>query len=172
MNESPENAALVGALDTLFCRSMLFRAWRLAHSCGENKCSQDGLYILEALLLSPGLTTKGLVNILGKHFSQVMLVLKGLEEKGLVEVKRKEGKRGAPIFLTEHGEKQLAAIRSSYTSLTNHLMADSFVHGLERLTKEETAQLQTATDLLLERQRVTMEENMFQPAPIACFPLC
>jgi len=172
MNKNPENIELMRELDLLFSRWRLFLAWRNAHSDGDNECSLNDLYVLEALQLSPGLTTKGLVKMLNKHFSQIAVQLKGLEEKGLIEIKREEGKRSAPIFLTESGTKRLAGIRSKHAGLTSHMMiGGGFSHGLARLNEEETMQLRIATGLLLERQERVMNANMFQPASVASFSI-
>lgn len=168
MNQDSETATLIHELDKLFARWMLFRAWRHAHSCGENKCSLDGFFILEALQLSPGLTTKGLTKVLGKHFSQVMDQLKLLEEKDLINVRRENGTRGAPIYLTESGQEQLIKIRHWHVGGTSDLMVDTFHHDLADLTEEEVARLRSATNLLLVRQEKMMEEEMLGPAPIIC----
>ncbi len=171
MNNPKNDDVLTMALDTLFSRWVLLSAWRKAYTCGIAKCSQEGLFVLEALQISPGLSTKGLVKVLGTNYTKMMLLMKTLESNGFIEIRREEGKRGTQVYLTELGVQHLPEFRSFHAGLTSHMMTGTFKSTFGQLTDEEVAQLLSATELLLNRQVKIIEESVFQPAPIIS-PFC
>lgn len=108
----------------------------LAHRKGGPKRGQDA--ILSVIAQQPGITQKGLTEILGIQPASVSELLMKLEHKGLVSREKNEADhRSICVFLTDSGKQQLQQPESNA------------VDPFEALTQEEKTQLRTLLQKLL-----------------------
>jgi len=95
----------------LHSKMALLGRWKRSRTSTSTLPSVDGILILEALQIEPGLPGKALVKLTGKTYSQVAQTLEQLRELGYIEIKPQKGKKCSPIFLTELGKEQVPTIR-------------------------------------------------------------